>query len=458
MYRFSTSVPSEFEHQSNRTLFISDIPINLARRRHLVSWFGINFPDVSIEGIQHIYETEKLEHLYTEYVNLTNAAKYCEEYLDKNNVEISIRPFFLGRTCVCCCYQCPEIDGLTYYRRKAMLIEAELEKLFKKTVDNPSGSIFITFKTDKMAKTVYNALRGCQCCAYLPTQIIFNIFRKDDGMGSWRWQVHYAPDPDDVNWMDISSSPSMVWLRFSLMNILLFIIFGFMTTPPIIFSLIHYLPYDTLEEWATSNFPFLAKYLSSLLLIIASSALPSIVTLAAVYLPYNTISEMNHSIMWHSYFFLVLMVLILPSLGFTTASEVINSWLSDNQTKFNWHCLFPVDDGAFFINYVLQAALIGNAVELLRIPEFLLYFFFTIFCNYSAAEYSNSRKRVSFDFYFGTRYARFLLIFCMVVSYSITSPLIAPCGKLIHLQSTLKFFILFLFLFLFSLQVCSTCT
>lgn len=172
----------------------------------------------------------------------------------------------------------------------------------------------------------------------------------------------------------------------------------------------------------------MAKYLSTLLLIIASNVLPSIVTLASAYLPYKTISAMNHSIMWKSYFFLVLMVLILPSLGFTTAAEILNA-VTSTEGKFNWQCLFPVDDGAFFINYVLQAALVGNALELLRIPECLLYFYFTFFWNYSAAEYENSRQRILFDFYFGTRYARFLLIFCMVVSYSITCPLIAPCGK-----------------------------
>lgn len=184
------------------------------------------------------------------------------------------------------------------------------------------------------------------------------------------------------------------------------------------------------------QFPNIAKYLSSLILILTSGALPSIVAWASCLLPYKTISAMNHSIMWKSYFFLVLMVLVLPSLGFTTAAEILNSLTApdSHSGQFKWQCLFPVDDGAFFINYVLQAALVGNAVELLRVTDCLVYFFYTFFMNYSAAEYENSRQRITFDFYFGTRYARFLLIFCMVVSYSITCPLIAPCGELLLLH------------------------
>ena len=62
----------------------------------------------------------------------------------------------------------------------------------------------------------------------------------------------------------------------------------------------------------------MTEYFSPLLLIIAALILPVLVTTTCQYLPYKTISEQNHSIMWKVYFFLVLMVIILPSLGLTT--------------------------------------------------------------------------------------------------------------------------------------------
>lgn len=99
------------------------------------------------------------------------------------------------------------------------------------------------------------------------------------------------------------------------------------------------------------------------------------------------------------------------------------------EKAFRWQCLFPVDNGAFFINYVLQSALLGNAFELLRLPELVIYFWYTLIWTKSAAEYENARQQILFDFSFGVRYARFLLIFCMAVSYSLSCPLIAPCGE-----------------------------
>jgi hypothetical protein len=134
--------------------------------------------------------------------------------------------------------------------------------------------------------------------------------------------------------------------------------------------------------------------------------------------------------MWKVYVFLILMVLLLPSLGLTSAKALIERVVQTSDQSFRWQCLFPVDNGAFFINYVLQSALLGNAMELLRIPELVLYFLTTIFYTRTPAEYEAARQQILFDFSFGVRYPRILLIFCMVVSYSLSCPLIAPCGLL----------------------------
>lgn len=36
-------------------------------------------------------------------------------------------------------------------------------------------------------------------------------------------------------------------------------------------------------------------------------------------------------------------------------------------------CVFLPDNGAFFVNYVIASAFIGNAMDLLRIPGLLVY-------------------------------------------------------------------------------------
>lgn len=39
----------------------------------------------------------------------------------------------------------------------------------------------------------------------------------------------------------------------------------------------------------------------------------------------------------------------------------------------SFRCVFLPDNGAFFVNYVIASAFIGNAMDLLRFPGLLLY-------------------------------------------------------------------------------------
>lgn len=48
-------------------------------------------------------------------------------------------------------------------------------------------------------------------------------------------------------------------------------------------------------------------------------------------------------------------------------------------------CVFLPDQGAFFVNYVITAALVGSGMDLLRLPGLLLYIIRMAFAR-SAAE------------------------------------------------------------------------
>lgn len=54
-------------------------------------------------------------------------------------------------------------------------------------------------------------------------------------------------------------------------------------------------------------------------------------------------------------------------------------------------CVFLPDNGAFFVNYVIASAFIGNAMDLLRIPYFLMYMIRLCLAR-SAAERRNVKK------------------------------------------------------------------
>jgi hypothetical protein len=97
--------------------------------------------------------------------------------------------------------------------------------------------------------------------------------------------------------------------------------------------------------------------------------------------------------------------------------------------SLKWNCLFRSETSAFFLNYVLQSAFVGNTLEIMRVPELSLYILCNLFISRSVPEYESARQNIYFTFSFGTKYPRFLLILTIVIVYSFASPLIAPCGK-----------------------------
>ena len=54
-------------------------------------------------------------------------------------------------------------------------------------------------------------------------------------------------------------------------------------------------------------------------------------------------------------------------------------------------CVFLPDNGAFFVNYVIASAFIGNAMDLLRIPGLLMYMIRLCLAR-SAAERRNVKR------------------------------------------------------------------
>lgn len=56
-----------------------------------------------------------------------------------------------------------------------------------------------------------------------------------------------------------------------------------------------------------------------------------------------------------------------------------------------FRCVFLPDNGAFFVNYVIASAFIGNAMDLLRIPGLLMYMIRLCLAR-SAAERRNVKR------------------------------------------------------------------
>ena len=122
---------------------------------------------------------------------------------------------------------------------------------------------------------------------------------------------------------------------------------------------------------------------------------------------------------------------MLPTFGFTSINGVVKIVFSNNSTDgFPWECIFLPDAGAFFVNYLITAAMIGCGMELIRLPE-LLWYAIQMCWSRSKAETPYIRSTLAvYEFRFGEQYARMMMLFCMNMLYSITCPLITPFGLL----------------------------
>jgi len=260
-----------------------------------------------------------------------------------------------------------------------------------------------------------------------------------------KWSVWYAPPPGDIIWENMSNKHWNL-VKKILANIFIFFVAFFLSTPqfivnqlePILNALKNLTETDDFPDDTNSTSPpiidhirylpvWLTDFLPTLMLWTFTALLPVVIAWADLLVGHWTRSGQNHAIMKKTFWYLLFMVIILPTFGFTSLQAYAEFLLFDGQ--FNWDCIFLPDSGAFFVNYVITAALIGTGLELIRFPE-LFWYLIQICMSRSKADTPAIRKAIKYEFRFGEQYARMMLIFAMVVMFSMSCPLITPFGLL----------------------------
>ena len=234
------------------------------------------------------------------------------------------------------------------------------------------------------------------------------------------WKVWFATQPDDIIWENLSNRHWQALKKFTA-NLLIFIIAFFLTTP-------QYLVKQLEPFLENLKLPvMLTDILPSLLLILFSWLLPVIIYYVDFYVGHWTRSGQNHAIMIKTFFFLILMVIALPTFSFTTTKVLLEFLFKDK--RLNWECMFGPEVDAFFVNYVITAALTWTGLELVRFGE-ISYYLLQVCLSRSKADTPAIRKASRYEFRFGDQYARMMLLFAMVVMFSLSCPLITPFGLL----------------------------
>uniref|UniRef100_A0A8U7MSZ5 Transmembrane protein 63C n=1 Tax=Corvus moneduloides TaxID=1196302 RepID=A0A8U7MSZ5_CORMO len=397
---------------------------HLSSNPALVSANGYEaYPSCTVTNVQFCFDVRKLMKLDAERRKAMKGRLYFTTKAQKEG-KIMIKTHPCAR--IFCCRFCgfDEVDAEQYYgeleEKLTDEFNAERNRITLKRLD----MAFVTFQDERMTAVILKDYSHIHCRKHPQQSSVTTVVK------SHHWGVRYAPAPSDIIWENLSVRGTSWWVRFFLLNICLFVLLFFLTTPAIVvntmdmFNVTH--PVESLKN------PIITQFFPTLLLWAFSVFLPFLVYYSAFFESHWTRSSENQITMHKCFFFLVFMVIILPSLGLSSL-DLFFRWLFDthflDEAEVKFQCVFLPDNGAFFVNYVVTSSLIGTAMELLRIPGLLVYTARLCFAK-SEPERLHVKRSQAYQFQFGLEYAWTCCIFSVVMTYSITCPIIVPFGLL----------------------------
>ncbi|XP_029351811.1 CSC1-like protein 1 [Echeneis naucrates] len=413
---------------TRNTLFVCSVP-RTATEEAIKTHFSEAYPTCRVCAVTLGYNVAKLMYLDKERMRAGKNLRYYERILDKTGQRELINPRLCGR--LCCCSNSEKVDAIDYYTTKEKDLLTEVRKQVELVPQHPLGIAFVTLQTEAMAKYIMKDFNALKCGG---TKNCCGNGRQPSSMSETlkvkKWRVSFASHPKNVYWDNLSVEGFPWYARYVMLNFFLFFLLTFLTTPTIIINTID--KFNITKPIQHLNSPIVSQFLPTLLLWTFSALLPTIVYYSTLAEAHWSRSSEQLSMMRKLYSFLLFMVLILPSLGLTSLA-VFFRWLFDKEFlsggKLRFECVFLPDQGAFFVNYVIAAGLVGSGMELLRLPGLLLYTIRMAFAR-SAAERKYVTQNQAYEFEYGAMYGWTLCVFTVIMAYSIVCPMIVPFGLL----------------------------
>ncbi|XP_051005649.1 LOW QUALITY PROTEIN: calcium permeable stress-gated cation channel 1 [Acomys russatus] len=407
-----------------RTLMITYVPTEIQDPEIISKHFHEAYPGCVVTRVHFCYDTRNLIDLDDQRRHAMRGRLYYTAKAKKTG-KVMIKTHPCSRLCFCKCWTCfKEVDAEQYYSELEEQLtdefNAELTRVPLKRLD----LIFVTFQDARTVSRIYEDYRYILCGKHPKQSSVTTVVK------NYHWRVAHAPHPKDIIWKHLSIRRFNWWTRFIAINTFLFFLFFFLTTPAIIINTIDM--YNVTRPIENLQSPIVTQFFPSVLLWSFTVIMPLVVYFSAFLEAHWTRSSQNLIIVHKCYIFLVFMVVILPSMGLTSLNVFLR-WLFDiyylEHATIRFQCVFLPDNGAFFVNYVITAALLGTGMELMRLGSLCTYCT-RLFFSRSEPERVHIRKNHAMDFQFGREYAWMLSVFSVVMAYSITCPIIVPFGLL----------------------------
>ncbi|XP_062863115.1 calcium permeable stress-gated cation channel 1 [Trichomycterus rosablanca] len=423
MVHHSSRLEYKEDEKVARTLMITNIPREISDPGLITKHLHEAYPSCTVTDICFCFDVHKLMKLDSERRKAMKGRMYFTTKSQKEGlIMIKTHPCAQILCCDLCGFE--QVDADQYYSELEEKLTDEFNAEKNRITMKRLGIAFVTLRDERMTAVIVKDYRRSCCRRRLQQSSISTVVH------SHQWGVRYAPAPNDIIWENLSVSGSHWWLRCVLLNILLFLLLFFLTTPAIIVNTMD--KFNVTRPVESLQNPVITQFFPTLLLWAFSVLLPFIVYYSAFFEYHWTRSSENQITMHKCFLLLVFMVIILPSLGLSSL-DLFFRWLFDihflYKKDIKFQCVFLPDNGAFFVNYVITSSLIGTAMELLRIPSLLVYSLRLCFAR-SKAERIHVKRSQAYEFQFGLEYAWNMCILSVSMTYSITCPIIAPFGLL----------------------------
>ncbi|CAH8674639.1 unnamed protein product [Schistosoma bovis] len=255
--------------------------------------------------------------------------------------------------------------------------------------------------------------------------------------------AYLAPPSSDLLWLNITSTTyhgCEWWLRVVWIRVVVVLLAFVLTSPVYILTIVNF---TGLFDWlGRISRPFIFKWVPAAILAGVSLLLTRLVIISEYWTRHKTRGGLESVIYRNAYCFLLITVLLLPSLGITGFPALLHQLITTKvnhsnpfafYVPFRTECIFLPDSGALFINYVVTCALLGTGLRILRLGHIFQSLVRRHFYAHSVAERKVFSEPQPETFSFGENYAFLSVVHTIIIAYTPVCPIIYVFGLLYFL-------------------------
>ncbi|KAG2374130.1 hypothetical protein C9374_004407 [Naegleria lovaniensis] len=419
---------STYSMVSNYSVLVKDLPVECTDNMKFRKAVESAFPNMRIYSCRLIHDTSERIKIEEEYQNALQHIKHYEYVKNETNKHVKLIKLFesSSKKANCCSKIVERVDALNYWYDQKEKLEQQIsdwEHTFE-MMPKATGYGHIIFKS------IHDA---SECKAQSMNGLKW--FKTNEGL-DFRIEPR-TYEPSDINWKNYAVTSKQRGVRVGFVNIALLILLLFFTSPLAIVSAIQTIAnripeaaaaFNQLKQASGYTGDLLFHYLPTLLLFLVTQLLPMTIPILTSLEKYKAYSQESRVYLLRLFIYLILSTLVLPVCLLTSLDGILRYFQTEGSGE-DWRTLFDrlflPQSGAFFLNYVIQYALLGCFVDIIRMKDLIKYFYLRF---KSVTEEEKEQATTIAEFDLPLEYGYLTSYFGILLTFSVFVPLVLPVG------------------------------